>query len=439
VIEFNKGNRAPNVALTSSVLRGSVPLTTELSAASSADPDNDKITYEFKVDGKTLSSQDGNLSYTFEKPGIYRPTVTVTDDKGLTSTAELTVIAGNQPPTVDIEWKGNKEFFFYQGSGSYSVNVSDKEDGTLSGGQVNKDRVTVTFDFLPQGYDKTAIAQGHQRSEMPGKILIAESDCKSCHLIDEKSAGPSYKMVAAKYGKEQRAIEVLSDKILKGGSGVWGDVPMAAHPQISKQQAGQMVEYILSLGKVQTIKSLPAKGSVKFDKPLGPMGQPTGAYILTASYEDKGNGTIPSSSAESSVVLSAPFIRGEYFDELNGPSRFNIPTGGQALQGIKHGASATTRAIDLTGAGSMGVTVIEIGPAKGGTIDVYLESREGKKLGTFDLTKSPRIPIQSGINLVQGQMKTPGLDGPHRLVLVFNNPSAGDADLFMFGGLSLSK
>src|SRR5205085_936668 len=135
--------------------------------------------------------------------------------------------------------------------------------------------------------------------------------------IDERSAGLSYDRVAAKYAKDQGAIETLSDKILKGGSGVWGDVPMAAHPQVSKQQAAQMVEYILSLGKEQKNVSLPVAGTVKFDKPLGPMGQPVGAYILTASYEDKGNGTIPSSSAESSVVLSAPVVRGEYFEELN--------------------------------------------------------------------------------------------------------------------------
>jgi cytochrome c len=439
VIEFNKGNRAPNVTLTSDVLRGAVPLTANLSAAGSNDPDNDPVKFEFVVDGKTLTSDDGNLTYTFDSPGIYRPKVTVTDDKGVQSSSELTIVAGNEPPVVDIDWKGNKDFFFYQGNGSYTVNVSDKEDGTTADGQIAKDRVTVTFDYLPQGYDMTNIAQGHQRSEMPGKILIAESDCKSCHLIDEKSAGPSYKMIAAKYGKEQKAIEVLSEKILKGGSGVWGDVPMAAHPQITKQQAGQMVEYILALGKEQKVNTLPVSGSVKFDKPLGPMGQPQGAYILTASYEDKGNGTIPSTSSEKAVVLTAPVIRGEHFDELNGPSRFNIPTGGQALQGIKHASSASTKAMDLTGVASMGAIVIEIGPAKGGTIDVYLDSREGKKLGTFDMINARRIPIQSGINMVQGQIRTPGLDGQHRLVLVFNNEKAGDADLFMFGGVTLSN
>jgi hypothetical protein len=87
----------------------------------------------------------------------------------------------------------------------------------------------------------------------------------------------------------------------------------------------------------------------------------------------------------------------------------------------------------------MSVVVIEMGPAKGGTIDVYLGSRDGKKIGTFDFSKSPRIPIQAGINMAMGQLKTGGLGAGEKLVLVFNNDQAGDADLFMFGGLTLSK
>lgn len=439
VIEFNKGNRAPVVVLTTDVAKGAVPLTVKLSAAGSSDPDNDPVRFEYVVNGETKTSANGNLDYTFDKPGIYRPVVTVTDDKGVKSAAELTIIAGNQPPVVGITWKGNKDFFLYQGSGSYEVDVSDKEDGTLKGGQIDREKLMVTFDFLPQGYDMTKIAQGHQRSEMPGKILIAESDCKACHLIDEKSAGPSYKMVAEKYAKDPKAIGVLSDKILNGGSGVWGDVPMAAHPQVTKQQAGQMVEYILSLGKEVKVKSLPAKGNVKFDKPLGPNGQPQGAYILTASFEDNGNGTIPSLSAESSVVLRAPMIDGSFFEELDGPSRFNVPTGGQALNGIKHGSSGATRPIDLTDVGSMTFVTVEIGPAKSGMIDVYLDSREGTKVGTVDLTKSKKIPIQAGVVMATGQLKVPAVKGQHKVILVFRNEAAGDADLFMFGAISLGK
>lgn len=97
---------------------------------------------------------------------------------------------------------GNPEYFLPGGSIDYKISVTDKEDGSTADGKIAVGRVLTTLDFHPQGYDMTNIAQGHQRSELPGKLLIAESDCKSCHLTDEKSAGPSFRDVAKRYAKD---------------------------------------------------------------------------------------------------------------------------------------------------------------------------------------------------------------------------------------------
>lgn len=82
-----------------------------------------------------------------------------------------------------------------------------------------------------------------------GLELIAKSDCLTCHKVDEKLIGPSYRDIANKYESKEANIKMLSEKIVKGGSGVWGDVPMAAHPQITEQDAVQMVKYIMLLKK----------------------------------------------------------------------------------------------------------------------------------------------------------------------------------------------
>ena len=79
-----------------------------------------------------------------------------------------------------------------------------------------------------------------------GKTLIEGSDCLGCHKPDEKMIGPSYKEVAAKYENTPENVEMLADKIIKGSSGVWGDVPMPAHGFI-KENAKFMAQYILSL------------------------------------------------------------------------------------------------------------------------------------------------------------------------------------------------
>lgn len=80
-----------------------------------------------------------------------------------------------------------------------------------------------------------------------GEALIAKSDCLACHKVDVKVLGPSYKDVAAKYSNNAATVNQLVDKIKKGGSGVWGAVPMSPHPALSDDDGRAMVRYILSL------------------------------------------------------------------------------------------------------------------------------------------------------------------------------------------------
>ncbi|MBC7652216.1 MAG: c-type cytochrome [Deinococcales bacterium] len=81
-----------------------------------------------------------------------------------------------------------------------------------------------------------------------GLELVAKSDCLTCHKINEKSTGPAYSDVAAKYTPAaDTTIQYLAGKIIKGGAGVWGAIPMTAHPQVTQADAEQMVKYILLL------------------------------------------------------------------------------------------------------------------------------------------------------------------------------------------------
>lgn len=82
---------------------------------------------------------------------------------------------------------------------------------------------------------------------LSGDQIIETLDCSGCHSVNERMVGPSYQEIADKYS--DRDTEILASKIIEGGSGVWGNVPMAAHPQVSKEDAEKMVGYILSLKK----------------------------------------------------------------------------------------------------------------------------------------------------------------------------------------------
>jgi len=100
------------------------------------------------------------------------------------------------------------------------------------------------FETIPTVYSGK---DGIQPSE--GEIIMTKLDCATCHKIDKKVIGPSFLDISKKYPKNDKNISYLSDKIIKGGAGVWGAIPMAAHTSLKKDDAKKIAKYILSLNK----------------------------------------------------------------------------------------------------------------------------------------------------------------------------------------------
>lgn len=82
-----------------------------------------------------------------------------------------------------------------------------------------------------------------------GIALIAKSDCLTCHKTDTKNIGPAYKDVAAKYENTEANVTLLATKIMKGGTGVWGQIPMTPHAAMSEEDARALAKYVLLLRK----------------------------------------------------------------------------------------------------------------------------------------------------------------------------------------------
>ena len=79
--------------------------------------------------------------------------------------------------------------------------------------------------------------------------LAKKNNCMACHQVDKKLVGPSYQDVAKKYAGDKAAEAKLADKVKKGGSGVWGPVPMAPNPQVSDADIKTLVKWILAGAK----------------------------------------------------------------------------------------------------------------------------------------------------------------------------------------------
>ncbi|MFC3107101.1 c-type cytochrome [Undibacterium arcticum] len=82
---------------------------------------------------------------------------------------------------------------------------------------------------------------------MANADLAKAKNCMACHAVGNKVVGPAYKDVAAKYAGQKDAEDKLTQKVLKGGSGAWGAVPMPANAQVSEAEARTLVKWILSL------------------------------------------------------------------------------------------------------------------------------------------------------------------------------------------------
>ncbi len=79
------------------------------------------------------------------------------------------------------------------------------------------------------------------------EALAKSKNCMACHSVDKKVVGPAYKDVAKKYAGDAKAADMLAAKVIKGGSGAWGPVPMPANAQVSEADSKKLVAWILAM------------------------------------------------------------------------------------------------------------------------------------------------------------------------------------------------
>jgi len=144
--------------------------------------------------------------------------------------------------TLDSNQKDNTTTSPTGGSAAVPEGVPTTESPAATGAAT-----PATSTPAPAAAEKVAKAEAPKAG--PGEALIKKSDCLACHNAKVKIVGPAYADVAAKYPATAENIDKLADKIIAGGAGAWGEVPMSPHPAVSKGDAKEMVKYILSLKK----------------------------------------------------------------------------------------------------------------------------------------------------------------------------------------------
>ncbi|WP_161888884.1 ThuA domain-containing protein [Pontibacter russatus] len=425
-IEYAEGNRQPIAQIEAEKTVGAAPFKTKLSAEQSFDYDKeDELTYAWESGAGEKSTEVAPV-FTYSKPGVYRPKLTVTDKGGDKATAEVEIRVGNEMPEVQVAFAGNRSFYFDDRKLDYKVSVRDKEDGQLNSG-IAADQVNFAVDYLSEGKDLALLSSNSQNAEagsikfLRGKTLIAESDCKSCHAVADKSIGPSYKEVAVRYKENDAALPMLAKKIISGGNGNWGKNVMAAHPQHSLEEATAMVEYILSLADAGQ-GSLPLAGTYALDEHKG-KGE-AGTYIISASYTDSGSKITGPLTGREVVLLRHPRVQAEDFDSFRSVGRQQPHGDGPSMvSDIKDGSYIGFRNIDLTGIKQLTFNLAS-GKA-GGTIEVRVGSPTGKMVSTATVTPATGNSGGRSLRTVSAPVQAaPG--GPNELFFVFRSEEAKD-------------
>lgn len=445
-IEFNAGNRKPNIQVAASQKAGAVPLKVNLSSAGTKDFDGDALTYQWKIVAKSGGNPtvltEPNPTFTFQKPGQYKAILTVTDAKGLKDSREVDILAGNQPPQVALEiTKGNKSFYLPGQPIAYQVKVTDKEDGSLAASGAAPGRIPAKQVMVKATYQDDATASnkseaGHKFSEATylstGQTLMEKSDCKACHFTDKKSVGPAFTEVAKRYKSDANAVASLSNKIIKGGGGVWGDAIMTAHPQLTSPDASEIVKYILTLSdKKVASPSLPTQGTYT------PAENEKGVLVLQASYKDKGANGLPPQMAEQVLMLRSPLVAmGTSNSQSKGITLFKMGTQPYPLV-IVMGSDTYVKfdQLDLTGIRTMDFAVAVPKAqlnAVGGRVEVRIDSPTGQLLGqTEQLMPNESKDPAAMFNPSMAKVSITPTTGQHDLYFVFKNEKAGKSPLFV--------
>ena len=379
-IDYNDQNRLPVAVITGNNTVGAVPLKTTLSAGNSFDLDkDDKLQFTWHLMGEVPEEigTGTTLQYDFTRPGTYMVGLTATDSRGGVAGTSMKILAGNQPPEIDIRIQDNRTFYRPGSPIKYSLQVEDREDGSLSAGSISPDSVSFQISYLK---DVTP-ADGMVINTSPhreGMALIGGSDCKSCHSIDQPSIGPTYQAIAARYAGQEEALNTLAEKVVSGGGGNWGsDHVMAAHPALSLDEARQMVGYILSVSQESGAGMLPMEGTYSTRETV----QPGGIYILEASYTDKGAEGIEPLTTTKRIVLRPLRVEAEDCDAFTDMAKERpSSTNYMRVAPLANPASLVFHDMDLSGLSGVRLRVSAV--QEGGILEFRTGGLTGELFGT---------------------------------------------------------
>jgi cytochrome c len=216
----------------------------------------------------------------------------------------------------------------------------------------------------------------------PGLTLMKQSDCFNCHATEQPLVGPPLFKIAEKYRGQAGAENASVQRVIKGSTGVWGQVGMLPHPQHTDDEVHFMVRWILSL---EAGKGAPGMSRGLTGDVIPPKNSRTSGGVLEAVYADAGRSPVGSLSGRAVVTLRPRRIEAEQADAIKGPQVLGDDKAGgkRALGSIGDKNYLKFSEINLTGTAS--ATLCAASAGTGGKIEVHAGSPSGELLGEAEV------------------------------------------------------
>lgn len=435
-ISYQWGNLAPVAKATAMPSAGREPLQVALSAAGSKDHEGDALKFEWRLHGPTsavtnapgkspanapapvakLVASTSEAKLTVSQPGNYIVELRVSDSKGASDQTSLPLIVGNTAPAVRFTAPVDGDFFTPGRPLAYAVAVTDTEDGTSAQHDELMDaRVFVTAKFR-KGDGKDAVDE-------PGLALMKQSDCFNCHAVETKVVGPAFLEVANKYRGQAGALDASVQRVIRGSSRVWSEVPMLPHEAFTTDQVQLMVRWVFGLepGKTGGAMTRGLGGNV-----TAPKDNALRLASLEATYTDLGRGPAGSLAGRATVKLRSRRVEAES-GAVTGAKVSG--SGDKAHVGsINHGHTVKFANLNLSDTATVTARVASAGT--GGDIELRAGSATGELLATLKVAPTGKWDAWRDVTV---PLKPPA--GRTEVVAVFVNPGKGglmNVDWFQF-------
>ena len=194
----------------------------------------------------------------------------------------------NSAPVVTILAPAKGLRFQWNSIVPYAIKVSDREDGSSEYQEIATNEVLVVIAFLNDTSRTKKYLSDLPRMNLEPVRLISTSGCFTCHATKSKLIGPSFEAVAKRYSNNLKMVESITQKIIMGSTGTWGDLKMPAHPDLQSEQVKEIVHWILKNNLDPNVNYFAGTEGAFRTKEKNEKENGKGVYVLTAIYLDHG-------------------------------------------------------------------------------------------------------------------------------------------------------